>query len=51
MLISTAASGFNVFKPTLDEEKSESSESDNDQGGSYYPYQIEIPTINEKDLD
>lgn len=40
MLTSTSASGFNVFKPTLDEESSKSSSSEG-----------EIPVIKESDLD
>ncbi|CAD8113164.1 unnamed protein product [Paramecium primaurelia] len=43
MIVSTSANGFNVFKPTLDEEekKSEQSEEDQDQ----------IPVIKEEDLN
>jgi len=33
MLISTAASGFNVFKPTLDQPESEGSESEDEKEG------------------
>jgi len=40
MITSTSASGFNVFKPTLDEDSVKSSSSDG-----------EIPVIKETDLD
>ena len=42
MITSTSGNGFNVFKPTLDEEDKSSDEEEDEK---------EIPKINEEDLD
>ncbi|CAD8210558.1 unnamed protein product [Paramecium octaurelia] len=43
MIVSTSANGFNVFKPTLDEEEKKSEQSEEDQA--------QIPVIKEEDLN